>query len=366
MVTNKSAANGASLFSGTAVAGETDITVASLIAARGGAEAESIASIKFNAPLDYSSQGRAVTTQDYKTILPQVYADTQAVQVWGGEDNDPPIYGQVFLSVKTKSGSTLTQAQKNSIAEDLKKYNVASVRPTFVDPDIIKIKIRTSFKFDSKSTTKSMSDLETAIRTTITNYNASDLEKFDVVFRHSKLSRLIDNTDTSLLSNITNITLNKVFRPTLNAETQYVLNFSNPLYNPHSGHNSAMGGIVSSTGFTISGNTNTLFLDDDGNGNIRTYYLVGGQTRTYVNSTAGTIDYNTGKITITALNITGVTNGDGTISLDVLPASNDVVSVRNQLLEIDLANTTVSGEVDTITSGGSTAGTGYTTSSSSY
>jgi len=139
IVTNKTKANGANTFSTTSVDGETDVTVATLIAARGGAESETISSIKFNAPLDYSSQGRAVTTQDYKTILPQVYAGTKSVQVWGGEDNDPPIYGQVFLSVRTKSGVNLTQAQKNSIANDLKKYNVASIRPTFVNPEVTKI-----------------------------------------------------------------------------------------------------------------------------------------------------------------------------------------------------------------------------------
>ncbi len=364
IVTNKEKANGAKVFSTSSVDGETDISIATLVSARGGAEPETISSIKFNAPLDYSSQGRAVTTQDYKTILPQVYAGTKSVQVWGGEDNDPPIYGQVFLSVRTKSGVNLTQAQKNSIAEDLKKYNVASIRPTFINPEVTKIKLRTDFKFDSKTTTKSVGDLETLIRQTITNYNNSDLQNFDVVFRHSKLSRLIDATDTSILSNTTRITLNKVLTPTLNTVTQYIIDFNNPLYNPHTGHNSAMGGITSSTGFTISTNTNTLFLDDDGNGNIRTYYLVGGTTRTYVDETAGTIDYATGKIVLTDLNITSVVGGG--ISIDILPASNDVVAVRNQVLEIDMLNTSVKGAVDIIVSGGSSAGTGYTTTQNTY
>jgi len=366
VVTNKNKANGAKSFSTTSVSGETDVTVALLVAALGGAEPESISSIKFNAPLDYSSQGRAVTTQDYKTILPTVYAGTQAVQVWGGEDNDPPIYGQVFLSVRTKSGTNLTQAQKNSIAVDLKKYNIASIRPTFVNPLITKIKLKVDFKFDSKTTTKTVGDLETLIRSTIATYNAGDLLNFDVVFRHSKISGLIDATDTSILSNTTRLTLNQIITPTLNASTQYIIDFNNALYNPHSGHNATLGGITSSTGFTIAGNTNTLYIDDDGNGIIRTYYLVGGQTRTYVDASAGTINYASGKIVLTDLNITSATNTDGTISVDILPASNDVVSVRNQLLEIDLTNTTVSGTVDTVAAGGSSAGTGYTTTQNTY
>ena len=366
VVTNKNKANGAKSFSTTSVSGETDVTVALLVAALGGAEPESISSIKFNAPLDYSSQGRAVTTQDYKTILPTVYAGTQAVQVWGGEDNDPPIYGQVFLSVRTKSGVNLTQAQKNSIAVDLKKYNIASIRPTFVNPLITKIKLKVDFKFDSKTTTKTVGDLETLIRSTLATYNSGDLLNFDVVFRHSKISGLIDATDTSILSNTTRLTLNQIITPTLNASTQYVIDFNNALYNPHSGHNATLGGITSSTGFTIAGNTNTLYIDDDGNGIIRTYYLVGGQTRTYVDASAGTINYASGKIVLTDLNITSATNTDGTISVDILPASNDVVSVRNQLLEIDLTNTTVSGTVDTVAAGGSSAGTGYTTTQNTY
>mgnify|MGYP006124156473 FL=1 len=366
VVTNKNKANGAKSFSTTSVSGETDVTVALLVAALGGAEPESISSIKFNAPLDYSSQGRAVTTQDYKTILPTVYAGTQAVQVWGGEDNDPPIYGQVFLSVRTKSGTNLTQAQKNSIAVDLKKYNIASIRPTFVNPLITKIKLKVDFKFDSKTTTKTVGDLETLIRSTLATYNAGDLLNFDVVFRHSKISGLIDATDTSILSNTTRLTLNQIITPTLNASTQYIIDFNNALYNPHSGHNATLGGITSSTGFTIAGNTNTLYIDDDGNGIIRTYYLVGGQTRTYVDASAGTINYSSGKIVLTDLNITSATNTDGTISVDILPASNDVVSVRNQLLEIDLTNTTVSGTVDTVAAGGSSAGTGYTTTQNTY
>ena len=97
-------------------------------------------------PLDFASQGRAVTTDDYKVIIPQVYADTNAIQVWGGEDNDPPIYGQVFISIKTTSGVNLTQAQKDTIATALDKYNVASVRPTIVDPETTKIKMTTNFQ----------------------------------------------------------------------------------------------------------------------------------------------------------------------------------------------------------------------------
>ena len=364
IVTNKDKANGASVFSGTTVAGESDITVATLVQATGGAEAETIESIKYNAPLDYSSQGRAVTTQDYKTILPQVYADTKAIQVWGGEDNNPPRYGQVYLAIKTKSGINLTQAQKDSIVKLLDGYNIASVRPTIVDPETIKLRLSTTVKFDSKSTTKTATSIETVVDSVLSSYNVSDLEQFDGVFRFSKLSRLIDAADSSILSNITTMKIEKSVKAIINTSSQYILDFTNALYNPHSGHNSIMGGIVSSTGFTISGNSNTVFLDDDGIGNIRTYYLVGGTTRTYLSSTTGTIDYATGLVTLPSMTVTGTSNSDGTIQVVVTPKSNDIVPVRNQLLEIDFTNSKVTAEVDTIESGGSSAGTGYTTTSS--
>ena len=363
VVTNKGAANDAKVFSGTSVGGETNITIATVSAAAGGAEPETIQSIKYNAPLDYASQGRAVTTDDYKVIIPQVYADTKAIQVWGGEDNDPPIYGQVFVSIKTTSGVNLTQAQKDTIATSLDKYNVASVRPTIVDPEITKIKMTTNFKFDANVTTKTATDLETLVRTTVSNYNSSDLEKFDGVFRFSKMSRLIDTSDTSILSNITTIKMQKTIVPQLNTLAKYELKFSNALYNPHSGHNSAMGGITSSTGLTIAGETGEHFIDDDGAGNLRAYSLVGGTTRTYLGTNIGTIDYATGLLTLSSINITGSTETAG-ITITTTPSSNDIVPVRNQLIEIDLANLKVTGENDTIESGGASAGTGYTTSSS--
>jgi hypothetical protein len=363
IVTNKGAANGAKTFVGTSVSGETNITIATVSSAVGGAEAETIESIKYNAPLDFASQGRAVTADDYKVIIPQVYADTQAIQVWGGEDNDPPIYGQVFVSIKTTSGINLTQAQKDTIAVALDRYNIASVRPTIIDPEITKIKVTTNFKYNSNITTKTAADLETLVRTTITNYNSSDLQKFDGMFRYSKVSRLIDSTDTSILSNITTVRIQKTIVPTLNTATKYELKFSNQLYHPHDGHNATMGGIVSSTGFYLPNDSTIYYFDDNGSGVLRIYSLVGGTTRTYADNTAGTIDYQTGTLSIPSLNIASTVDSSG-IVITTIPNSNDIVPVRNQLLEIDLANLNISGSNDTIESGGSSAGTGYTTSSS--
>ena len=369
IVTNKEEANGARVFSSvSAIDGVTDLSVFTVSAAGGGAEPETIDQIKFSAPLDYASQGRAVTAEDYKTIIPTLYPNTQALQIWGGEDNDPPIYGKVFISLKPTAGNVLTTLQKSEILRDLQEYNVASITPEIIDPETTFLRLNTTFKFNSRVTTKTASDLETLVTTTLNNYNTSDLEKFDGIFRHSKVTRLIDQTDSSILSNVTTVEMSKLFTPTLNEGKKYTVNFSNRLHNPHPGHNAAFGGITSSTGFKVIGNTNECFIDDDGNGNLRLYYLVGGSVRTYINEELGSIDYVNGTLVIDSLFVSEISNVDGAAStqirITVRPSSFDIVPVRNQLLEIDFTNSTVTGEVDTIAAGGSSAGTGYTTTAS--
>ena len=197
----------------------------------------------------------------------------------------------------------------------------------------------------------------------ISDYNTNTLTAFDGVFRYSKLMGIIDNVDNSILSNITTVKVRKTFTPTLSSSTKYDIYFRNAIYNPHSGHES----VLSSTGFKISGNNNEMFLDDDGQGNVRLYYLVSG-IKTVQNATQGTIDYETGQITLNSLDIASISNIRGSISdkveITVSPSSNDVVPVRDQILEIDIENSIVNVSEDTFVGGSSEAGVGYTTSSS--
>ena len=369
IVTNKTKANGAKNFTTAAtISGITDVTTATVSAASGGSEPESIQSIKLNAPLDYAAQGRAVTPEDYKSIIPKVYPNTKSVQVWGGEDNSTAVFGRVYISLVPTSGS-ITASAKETIISDLKNtYTIASVTPVIVDPVTTFIRLNVVFKYNSKQTTKTSETLVSNVRAALTNYDTNNLQKFDNIFRHSQVTGVIDDTDESILSNITTVQLSQFLTPTLNSTTKYEIEFNNALYNPHSGHNTDGGGILSSTGFTISGDANEMFLDDDGNGNVRLYYFTDGTTKTYKDSTAGVVDYTSGKIELTALNITSVSSVDGAASskirIVVTPNSTDVVAVRNQILQIDFANTTVASSEDTIASGGSSAGVGYTTSSS--
>merc|ERR1712127_556326 len=229
--------------------------------------------------------------------------------------------------------------------------------------------LETTFKYDSSATTKDISTLQTNVIDAVISYNTNTLENFTGMFRYSEVLKTIDDADTSILSNITKIKMYKYITPTLSSGLKYTLSFNNAFFNPHSGHNASAGGIVSSTGFKINddSSTNEHFLDDDGAGNIRVYYL-SGTTRIYTSSTFGTINYTTGELILTSANITSISNVDGAAStiirVTVTPDSNDIVPVRNQVLEIDTTNSSFTGSVDEIESGSSQAGTGYTTTSS--
>ena len=369
IVTNKDAANGASSFtlSGN-IDGFTDVTITTNSSAQGGAEPQTKESIRYNAPLQYSAQDRAVTTGDYETLVQSIYPNTQSVSAWGGEDDETPVYGQVKIAIYPASGSTLTDATKLDIVSQLQKYNVASVRPVIVDPEITKILLTVNAKYDERATTKTADTLKSDIITTLDNYNTTTLQKFDSVFRHSKVIKNIDDTDTSILSNVTTLKIRKTFIPTLSSSTRYDIYFRNGIYNPHTGHKSGTGGVITTSGFKVEGDTtNVYFLDDDGSGNIRRYYFVG-SVRTYVNNTQGTVNYTTGQITINSLNISSVENIRGAsstvIEVTVEPASNDIVPVRDQILEIDTANSIISVTADTFVGGSADAGVGYTTTPS--
>jgi len=364
IVTNKADSNGASSFTlSSSVGGFTDVSITTNSNAQGGAEPETKESIRFNAPLQYTSQDRAVTTTDYETLVKSIYPNALSISAWGGEDDETPVYGVVKIAIKAASGTTITNATKTDIVTKLKPYNVASVRPEIVDPETTSLVLTSNAKYDKKSTSKTADTLKSEIITAITNYNTNTLSQFDGVFRYSKVTGLIDDIDTAILSNITTLKMRKEFTPTLSSSTKYDIYFRNAIYNPHSGHDS----VVDSTGFKVAGNSNEMFFDDDGQGNIRVYYLVSG-IKTIHNATQGTIDYSTGQITINSLNVASISNIRGAtstkIEITVQPSSNDIVPVRDQILEIDVSNSIITVSEDTFIGGSSEAGVGYTTTSS--
>ena len=372
VVTNKTAANGANGFSSpSSISGVVDIGITLVQSAAGGSEPESMDSIKLNAPLDYAAQGRCVTRNDYQVFTRKLFANAQAVSVWGGEDGSydsslgvtaTPQYGKVYISIKSNTGQNLTSAQKSSLVKSFSPFTVASITPVIVDPETTFLILGVTFMFDSTKTVLVGPDLQAAVKVAVSNYNDTSLKSFNSPFRHSSVTGLIDGVDAAILNNTTIVTMAKFFTPISGTNVSYTISFNNPIYNPHSGHNNLGGGVIASTGFKISGRTEEMFFDDDGQGNLRMYYLQG-SARTYYASQAGKVDYATGVVSTNAFVITSISNVDGNTSIKIRitakPNSNDIVPVRNQLLEIDLVNSTILSNVDAT----ATTGVGYTVAS---
>ena len=381
VVTNEEKANGAIKWkSSGSIATVSDIDVVRVQRSSGGSKPESLQSIKQNAPLDYAAQGRCVTTSDYEVYVKKLFANTKSVSVWGGETGsydtslgvvDTPEYGKVYISVKSTTGTNLTETEKKSLEKELDRYKVASITPVVVDPETLFLILDTTFKMNTSKTTKTISSVASDITAMLQRHNDNVLTEFNSPFRHSEVVGKIDNTNNAITSNITNITMGKKLSPTLNSNINYNVYFRNKIYNPHSGHNASSGGVIASTGFKANGDTtNVQFFDEDGNGKLRRYYFVGGE-RTYVDTNAGTVNYNNGHIQINALKINSVEDVDGQSSTSIrftaIPDSKDIIPVRNQILEIDFVNTTVTGVVDSYSiSSSSTSGTEAATTTSSY
>ena len=362
-------ADGAKIFSmNDAIKGFANATITTLSTASGGSEKEDIESIKFKATKFYTSQNRLVTLNDYKAKVSEYYPNADAVAVWGGEDNDPPQYGKVFISLKPQNSDYLSVAEKTEVTSKLNQLNMLTVRPEIIDAEIVKILITTVFKYNNKETTLSQGEVETLVRNAIVNFDNTNLNNFDSIFRHSNLVKAIDDTNVSILSNITNVRLRKRKQIKLNYSEGLIINFGNGFYHPNDGYNKASGGILTTTGFKVDGDSvNTYFFDDDGSGVIRRYSLNTSGVRVFADQSAGTIDYTTGKISIDAIKFTSSVNNDTSIDFTVLPLSDDVVAIRGSLIDISIDDIKVKGEVDTISSGESSAGVGYnSTSSSSY
>jgi len=362
-------ADGAKIFSmADSLNGFATATITTLSDASGGAEKEDIESIKFKATKFYTSQNRLVTLNDYKAKVQEYYPNADAVAVWGGEDNDPPQYGKVFISLKPQNSDYLSEKEKAEVTKKLNQLNMLTVRPEIIDAEIVKILITTVFKYNDKETTLSKGEVETLVRNAIVNFDNTKLNNFDSIFRHSNLVKEIDDTNVSILSNITNVRLRKRKAIKLNYSEGLTINFGNGFYHPNDGYNKASGGILTTTGFKVDGDTvNTYFFDDDGSGVIRRYSVNTSGVRVFADQAAGTIDYTNGKISIDAIKFTSSVNNDTSIDFTIMPVSDDVVAIRGSLIDISVDDIKVTGEVDTISSGESSAGVGYnSTSSSSY
>lgn len=356
--TNSEDANGARTFEMISeIEGNSDISVTTVSASAGGAPRESIESIRFNSPLTYITQNRAVTADDYKAIIQKEYGDIEAISVWGGEDASPPDYGKVFISIKPLTGEVLNDSEKEFIINNiLKSKNVVSITPIMVDPQYTYIKLETFFKYNPNLTDRTRAELQALISNTINTYNDTELKRFDGVFRYSKLLRTIDTSDPAVLNSYIRVYMFKTVTPSPSRDNYYDLEFASPIYTTSSSES-----VISTTSFLINGIVHYFADAPITNSNDRRLYMykvVNGQ-RTTVVSDAGRVYTTTGRVVINNFRPDDTTP----ITFTVLPNSNDLAPKRNQLLSIDMTSVSVTGEVDTIAVSGSAGTVNYNTTS---
>jgi hypothetical protein len=353
--------NGATTFIMTdSLNGNSDETVTLVTKATGGAPRETKEAIKFNAPLAHVSQNRAVTPDDYKAIIQNEFGDIEAVAVWGGESHDVPDYGKVYISIKPLSAEKLTDTQKATIKNNiLKPKNVVSITPVLIDPEYTYIDLAVYFKYNPNLATVTASGLATSIRNTIIAYNTDTLKSFGGVYRDSNVLKKIDDTNIAILSNITRIKMTKKITPVLGTATQYTLKF-NQAITDLDGSTSTLGSYLESTGFTYSGQECKLKDYYDTSSATRIIQILGDNGTIY-GTNVGSIDESAGKITINTFAPTALPTGATTIDITVKPASSDIKPTRNELLTINTSTATITGEIDTMATGGTNAGIDYTT-----
>ena len=356
--------NGTTLFTlAGSLVGNSDETVTLVTKAVGGAPRETKESIKFNAPLSHISQNRAVTPDDYKSIIQNQFADVEAVSVWGGEDHDVPDYGKVYISIKPLSADVLTDTQKETIKTNiLKPKNVVSITPVLIDPEYIYIDLQIFFKYNPNLATVTASGLATSVRSSITAYNTDTLKTFGGIFRASNVGRKIDDTSIAILSNVMRVKMSKKLTPTLGTATSYSLKFNQALTDLD-GTSGTTGSYVTSNMFTFGGAQCMLKDYYDTSSETRIIQVVDGGGIIY-STNAGTVNETTGTVTLTSFNPTALPTGQTTIDITVKPASTDVAPKRNTLLSINTSTATITGEIDTMATGGTTAGIDYSTTSS--
>jgi len=357
--TSGSESNGATTFSMVdSVSGYSNVSITTLSKAAGGSDRETTESIRFNAPLTFTSQNRAVTSDDYRAIIQKSFSDIDSISCWGGEDNDPPTYGKVYISIKPLTSETLTLAQRTEITSViLKGKNVVSITPEIVDPNYTYLELDVFFKYNPNLTDRSSVELSSVVRDTISDYNFNELNKFDGVFRHSQLLRAIDNADPSIQNSTVRPYMFMNITPFYNKDNNFSLSFTSPFYQSGQSTNN----LISSSSFLI--NSIPHYFGDtpisgSTNRKVIVYKIVQGQNVTVIND-AGLIEVDLGKITLNRFRPDDSTP----IKITVIPNSLDLAPKRNQLISIDTLSVNITPQIDTIALSGSSGTVNYTTTS---
>ena len=391
IITDGEEGNGASVFSfsGSIVTASNtlinpgNITITTNQASQNGSSIEPIDSIKYYAPRMYSAQNRAVTSRDYEAIIKRIYPETESVAVVGGEELDPPEYGNVLLSIKPKNGSFVSDFNKSRILSQLKQYTVSGINAKIIDLKLLYVEIDSSVYYNN-SQVSSADSLKTRVLNSLTKYSESiDLNKFGGRFKYSKVQQVIDGTDSAITSNITKVKIRRDLKATLNQFAQYELCFGNRFHVNPTGLN------IKSTGFKISGESSTVYLTDTPNiasggrnitsstaagnlfltrpsnistktGVISVVKIDSNGNKTTVVKDAGTVDYEKGEIILSTINITSTSKANDIIEIQAYPESNDVIGLKDLYLSFDVSKSTINMVRDVIASGDEITGNVFT------
>ena len=344
------------------VVSPTSVTLTTNTSSSNGGDIESVESIKYYAPRLYSSQYRAVTARDYEAIVQSIYPNTESVSVVGGEELDPPQYGNVIISIKPKNGDYVSDFDKETILTKLKNYALSGINQQIIDLKVLYVEVDSAVYYNpAQSSTPN--DLKTSITSTLNTFGTANINKFGGRFKYSKLCQTIDNVDNAITSNITRVIIRRNLKALINQSAQYELCYGNSFYYKPEGFN------IKSTGFTLAGRSGTFYFTDvPGTGGKGVISVVkestdGGNYVIEIKS-AGTVDYTKGEITLNTLNITSTTKANNIIEIQAYPQSNDVIGLKDLYLSLSVEDSTINMIRDTITSGEQISGVGYKTTSS--
>ena len=333
----------------------------------GGKEIESVESVKRFAPKIYSTFNRAVTASDYEALIPKIYPEAESVSVFGGEELSPPQFGKVFITIKPFYGPFVPDSIKNNLKTLIKKYSVAGIVCEIQDLKFLYVEVDVNAYYNP-NLAPDANAVKTVVTNNITKYaDSTELNKYGAKFKYSKFQGIVDNSHDSITSNITKIEIRRDMKPALNQSAEYELCFGNQFYIKRmSGYN------IKSSGFTIFGLSNTVYLSDlpaEGGktGSLFFFRLQGTNNPIIVRNNVGTIDYEKGELLLKPVNITGTSKkiqDIPIIEVSACPQSNDVIGLQDLYLQLDVGKSSVDMLVDTIESGDNTSGNLYTATSS--
>ena len=339
------------------------------LAAEGGEAIEGVESIKKFAPRIYASQNRALTANDYETLIPsRIYPETESISVFGGEELVPPQYGKVFISIKPKFGDFLPNLVKENIKLKLKKFAVAGIVPEILDLKYLYLEVDSKIYYNT-NLAPSATAVSTIVQNNVTKYaDSSELNKYGARFKYSKFLKVVDDSHEAVTSNITTVRMRRDLRVLLNQFAEYSIGFGNEFYIKRlDGYN------IKSSGFTVAGIQQTVYLSDLPNTDRVTgtifFFTVpsaGSQSPTIVRRSAGTINYSTGVVTLNPVNILGAKEKDGRpiLEIEATPQSNDVIGLQDLYLQLDISGSNFETVVDEIASGLDPSASNYVVSSS--